>query len=74
LDLNAEGKVSSSLLMGNEHTVCRMNFYGRVTFEKGIKLDVTKASVSDSIPTIVLNKCAFQLAASLTKLRLLEVC
>jgi Reverse transcriptase (RNA-dependent DNA polymerase) len=45
-----------------------INFHHQTTFKILSKLDVNKAEGADCIPTVVLKKCAYELAVPLTKL------
>ena len=66
--LDSGDKISPNLAPHTKHSLRHINFHHRTTFKILNKLDVHKAEGADCIPTVVLKKCAFELALPLTKL------
>ena len=66
--MDAGSKEPPKLAPRTNHSLRHVNFHHRATFKILSKLDANKAEGADCIPTVVLKKCAFELALPLTKL------
>ena len=66
--MDAGSKEPPKLAPRTNHSLRHVNFHHRATFKILSKLDANKAEGADCIPTVVLKKCALELALPLTKL------
>lgn len=66
--LDAGNKLPPKLAPRTTHSLRHVNFHHRTTYKILSKLDVGKAEGADCIPTVVLKRCAFELALPLTRL------